>query len=226
MKALAIDSSTSFLSIYAVNEKKTNEITLFAPQQQSEKLIPLIEQALAHIDLSVKDLEFTVASLGPGSFTGLRLSFAALKALMLAYNIPFYGVPTLFCFAQPYANLPLAILPVIDARKERFYFSLYKNGKQIITDSDTSAEMIIESLARFEENQILIVGHDAKLFFEQAQNLSHQIDFLYLPHNFSVAQVLFEQGKELFLSNAQQLTQDASPLYIRASEAEENYKSQ
>ncbi|MGL4987162.1 MAG: tRNA (adenosine(37)-N6)-threonylcarbamoyltransferase complex dimerization subunit type 1 TsaB [Treponemataceae bacterium] len=223
MKAFAIDSSSSFLSLYAVNSDKTSEINIFAPQQQSEKLISLIEQTFNHIDVSAKDLDFIVASLGPGSFTGLRLAFATLKALSFAFDIPFYGLSTLLTMAYPYKNLPFSIMPVIDARKERFYFSLYNQGKQIIADDDKSVEDIIQKLIDHGQSQIMVVGHDAKLFCKKAESFTN-IQFLNLTQSTGLAQSLFEQGGDLFLQNAPALSKDASPLYIRASEAEENYK--
>ena len=95
MKALAIDCAVSRLTIAAKNEGKTCTCIYDIGMKQSEILVPSIEYVLSKVDLTSADLDYTVLTEGPGSFTGLRLGFSALKAIELAYNVPVYGISSL-----------------------------------------------------------------------------------------------------------------------------------
>jgi len=80
MKALAIDSVSACISIKAVNEKLTAKFSINIGLHQSEAILPAIERVLAEVNLPISELEFIALCQGPGSFTGLRLGFAAAKA--------------------------------------------------------------------------------------------------------------------------------------------------
>ncbi len=83
MKALALDTAISCIQIAAKNDDYLASLTLDIGMRQSEKLLPAIDYVLKQADLTPGDLDYTVLTQGPGSFTGLRLGFAALKAIEL-----------------------------------------------------------------------------------------------------------------------------------------------
>ena len=81
MKILGIDTTTKSASCSVLNEDKyytkaiSNEIT------HSEKLLPIIHETLEESNLKIKDIELLLAINGPGSFTGIRIGLATVKAL-------------------------------------------------------------------------------------------------------------------------------------------------
>ena len=79
MKALALDTSISCIQIAAKNDDKIASLVLDIGMRQSEKLLPSIDFVLKQAELEPGDLDYTALCQGPGSFTGLRLAFAALK---------------------------------------------------------------------------------------------------------------------------------------------------
>ena len=87
MKALAIDSAVTCISLAACNQQKKASVTLDIGMRQSEKLIPAIEYVLEQVELEASQLDFIALSGGPGSFTGLRLGFAAAKGLQLSTGL-------------------------------------------------------------------------------------------------------------------------------------------
>ena len=95
MNALAIDCAVSRLTISAKKDEKIVAVILDIGMKQSESLVPTIDYVLEKIELSPAELDYTVLTNGPGSFTGLRLAISAVKSINLAYNIPVYGISSL-----------------------------------------------------------------------------------------------------------------------------------
>lgn len=223
MKALAIDSACSCITFAAVNEDKSAVISLNIGMHQSESLIPCIQQVMEKTGLTPADLEFTCMDLGPGSFTGLRLVFSALKAFELSHNIPVYGIPTLEAFAYPWSFYKESVLSVIDAKKNRFYGQIYKNGKSCTEIVDTEVENIF-SLVKKNEN-ILVCGYDAVLFENKAKLVCPD-QKLTIVKGISTTTVfsLLNIAEQKYLNKENGLPEYEGPLYIRKSEAELNLK--
>ena len=117
MNILAIDTLTSTLSVaaYGPNGLVTQS---FAGNGHShaERLLPLIDAAVSAAGFTAATTETVLAPEGPGSFTGLRLGFAAAKALQLSSNSCFIPIPTLPCIASQYEAWNGNVAGVIDAK--------------------------------------------------------------------------------------------------------------
>ncbi|MBR0099316.1 MAG: tRNA (adenosine(37)-N6)-threonylcarbamoyltransferase complex dimerization subunit type 1 TsaB, partial [Treponema sp.] len=146
MKALVIDCAASCMHIAAKNDDFKASISLDLGQKQSQKLLPSIDYILGQVELKPADLEYTALTSGPGTFTGLRLAFSALKAIELAHNVPVYGIPSLDVYAFPYSCFDGIVVSVIDAKKDQFFAAIYENGKEISEAEDTTAENIAAKL--------------------------------------------------------------------------------
>ncbi len=220
-KALAIDSSSNCISFAACNGDKTASVSLDIGMRQSEKLLVTIQYVLEQVDVTPLELDFTALCGGPGSFTGLRLAFAALKALQLANGTPIYAIPTLDAIAYPYSAWNGAVLSTLDAKKSRFYASLYRNGKQSVDPIDASPEDILKLLDT--EETILVVGADSGLFVEKALEIRPTQDLrLITPVQKNTTFALLELGAQKFEQKAEPVKDYDGPVYIRKSEAEEN----
>lgn len=94
----------------------------------SQRLLPSVDWALERVGASVKDLKGIAVSLGPGSFTGLRVGLSTAKGLALAHSVPLVGVPTLEALAlrATVAGLPHVICTVIGDRLEQLYAALFE----------------------------------------------------------------------------------------------------
>jgi tRNA threonylcarbamoyladenosine biosynthesis protein TsaB len=96
--------------------------------QHSPALLPLAEQLLARVGLGPAGLELLVCSLGPGSFTGIRIGLATALGISQGRGIPVVGVSTLEAIARTWEGHDGDLFPVLDARKGRIYTARFRGG--------------------------------------------------------------------------------------------------
>src|SRR4029450_1777971 len=126
MKLLAVESATlSGGAAILDGDRLLGEITLNIAITHSERLLSAVDRLLADCGLAPADLEGLAVSVGPGSFTGLRVGLATGKGRGMARELPTPPVPTLDALAArlPFADAP--VCPILDARKNEVYLSLY-----------------------------------------------------------------------------------------------------
>ena len=219
MKALAIDSAVTCISLAACTQQKKASVTLDIGMRQSEKLIPAIEYVLEQVELETSQLDFIALSGGPGSFTGLRLGFAAAKGLQLSTGCPVYSIPTLKAQAEPYSSWPGKVLSAIDAKKDRFYVQIFFQGNAISESLDIGVEEIAHHLTN--EDNVLVVGPDSEALLNALKNCNPSLQVSRFPHlTTSITDALFSLGNEA----TDNLAPYQGPIYLRKSEAEENQK--
>lgn len=213
MKALAIDSASACMLIAARNEENTVTVSLDVGTRQSEKLLPTIDYVLDQVGLTASELEFTALCKGPGTFTGLRLAFSALKAIELAYNVPIYAVNSLETYAYPFKNFDHKVISVIDAKKDQFFAAIYKNGEVLMEAQDTSVEAVLSNIEDHET--VITVGPDASLFANALQEKNSTISVICTTTQPPATDALFELAKKM-----PALQEYEGPAYLRKSEAE------
>ena len=220
MNILVLDCAVSKISIAVKFDDKMIAQTYDIGMRQSEILVPAIDDILQKAGITAGDLDFSAITIGPGSFTGLRLGISALKAIELAYNVPIYGVSSLQVYSYTAKNLGFPVLCCIDANKDRFYACLYdENGNEILPDGDYETSELIEKI---NFNKILITGPDAKKFYDILSNSNVHTDLKpYLLRNSdNYAACLIEIAEKMHKNNESPLQDYDGPVYLRASEAE------
>ena len=127
MRALGIETATSIASVGIVAEDQVlAEHALPMRGSHARTLMPLIDAALAAAGLALGELDLLAVSIGPGSFTGLRIGLSVAKGFALATGLPVVGVPTLEAYARTAGPRPDTICPVLDARKGEVYAAAYR----------------------------------------------------------------------------------------------------
>ena len=141
MIILSIDSATPVAGVAIVdNNKILAENFLNTGNTHSEKLLPLIKQTLEGVKLELKSIDGIAVSIGPGSFTGLRIGLATAKALSQVAGIKLVAIPTLDALAQNLAGIAQLICPILNARKGEVYTALYQsNSVELIRQSEYTA---------------------------------------------------------------------------------------
>jgi len=93
LKILAIETSSPNCSVAILDDDNIiKELFIDNPKTHSEKLMPLIKEVLDTSNISLQSIDLLVCGIGPGSFTGVRIGIATIKAFSFALNIPAVGV--------------------------------------------------------------------------------------------------------------------------------------
>ena len=117
-----MDTSTQVSSVAVLARGQlAAEITMQARLTHSETLMPHVAQALAMAGVKKEALTGIAVSIGPGSFTGLRIGLAAAKAMSYALSVPLVGISSLEALALHYAVPGVSILALMDAQKKNAY---------------------------------------------------------------------------------------------------------
>lgn len=221
MNALVIDCAISKLVISAKKEDLKCTCIYDIGMRQSETLIPSIDYIFEKLKLDPKDLNYTALTIGPGSFTGLRLGISALKALECSYKIPIYGISSLDTYGHFFKSLFPNVLTCINGNKEKFYANFSAEGKNILPDGDYNIEQILEAIQDFSE--ILITGPDNKQLYELIKD-KLKTKFIIPDFNTITTDALFEIAEKMIEKKVSPLNEYDGPVYLRASEAEINLK--
>ena len=130
MRALGIDTATWTASAGIVADGTIlSERSHLVSGSHASALLPLLEETLSAARLKLIDLDLLAISLGPGSFTGLRIGLSVVKGLSLASGLPVIGVPTLEALAVAAGPRDGLVCPVLDARKGEVYAAVFRwNG--------------------------------------------------------------------------------------------------
>lgn len=126
MRVLALDCSTSVLSVALWDGQQIvavfEETMLYG---QAERLLPIIKNLLTQNKWTPLDIEAVTVTVGPGSFTGVRVGLATARALGLGLNIPVWGVTALEVLSAEKAEKNVA---VIDTKRGDFYSQIFEKG--------------------------------------------------------------------------------------------------
>lgn len=128
---LAIDTATQVISL-ALHDKFTlrAEVTWYTSNNHTAELAPMVNDLLTRCDLTPRDLTALAVSVGPGSFTGVRIGVSLAKGMAEALGLPLVGVSTLDTLAagQPYYQ-GSALVVAIEAGRGRLIAATYRWSK-------------------------------------------------------------------------------------------------
>jgi len=226
MKILSIETSTRVGSVAIIeDEHLIAEYILNVVSTHSERLLPSIDQILKDSQLTVRDIEGFAVSLGPGSFTGLRIGISTVKGLALATGRAVVGVPTLDCLAHNIAFTHLLVCPILDARKGEVYTALYQgdgSGKleKLTPDLAIKPE---ELLTRIKE-PVIFLGDGVEAYGDTLRSGQDNCFFAPVYLHQPRASVLAKLGLEKFKQGHMFKEEEIQPLYCRLAEAEIAWK--
>jgi len=163
MTILAIDTSTDYLSLAVMREEKiVGRFHRRSHMRHSSLLVPMIEKLLKKARVKLNAIDCFAVSIGPGSFTGLRIGVVTVKGLSYALNKPVVQVPTLDVIAENARKFKGIICPVLDARKNKVYACLYRSdGKSVKRISKyllLPVAGLLEKCAKHKHDKIALLG--------------------------------------------------------------------
>lgn len=201
MLTLAIDTSTNAGSVALFSSEKglICEEFINIKRNHSDTIMTAIDSLFNYSQLHINDVNKIVVSIGPGSFTGIRVGVAIGKGLVFHSNKELVGINTLDLIANNVSYTDFYIMPMIDARKERAYYSLYK-----YTDRNTISKLeaykdgtIGEFLEEYKDKNIIFVGDASYIYRELIKDIMGDKAFFLKNSNiFPKASILAELGSE------------------------------
>ena len=223
MNILVLDCAVTKLSIAVKTEDKFISQTYDIGMRQSEILVPTIDEILSKAGITAADLNYSALTIGPGSFTGLRLGISAIKAIELAYNVPVYGISSLTIYSYAYKDFGLPILACIDANKDKFYACLSDQNSLILEEGDYEVEEIISKLNGL--SKVLVAGPDAQKLADIIKENKNDIEVLTTKASAMTTEALVAITEDKISKGEATLKDFDGPVYLRASEAELALKS-
>jgi len=225
MKILALDTSSSVATVAILEDDVIiGEYSCNNVQTHSQRIMPMIQSLLERVRLSATDMDAFSASIGPGSFTGLRIGVTTIKAMAFAAEKPVISVYTLDALACNLSMSKELICPIIDARSSRVFTAVYRfvNGKlERLTDYLGIHINELVDIIRPMEGGIVFLG-DACNLHRDYFNLELGERVSIAPPNIALAKAssVAILARDAFLQGKIESCYDMVPFYLRKSQAE------
>ncbi len=166
MKILAVDTSAVCASVAVTEDGKIlSESSINTGLTHSRTLMPMIDSVMKNAEIDLCDIDYLACSVGPGSFTGIRIGVAAIKGLADATKIKCVPVSTLHALAYNLIGRSCTAVSVMDARCNQVYCAIFKiEGDKIERLTEDMALKIDELALKLESySDVIFVGDGAKL---------------------------------------------------------------
>lgn len=223
MKILGLDTSTMMASCAVIDEERVlGEYSIDQDRGHAENLVPMIKEVMENINLNMEDIDLYAVALGPGSFTGLRIGVATMKAFAHLFNKPIIGINTIEGLAY---NLPFedTVIPMIDARRNRVYTGIYSlNAGELIEEMPVDAIDIDKLIEMIKDREDITVNGNGSIIYRDKlrEKLGNRVKFAKMgqnhPRGVSVAELALEKFKQGKRDDVFTLAPD----YLRKSQAE------
>ena len=167
MKILSIDTSTSSLSVCITDDDEViGEINLNNGLVHSTTLMPAIENLFTVLNFDKSELSHIAVTVGPGSFTGIRIGVATANAFSLALNIPVISVSSLDAMSMNFISYEGTVITTIDAQRDTYYVGVYRARDSKIEKIIENTIMTDEELEEYIQNckeKVLLAGEKREL---------------------------------------------------------------
>nr|MBF0220872.1 tRNA (adenosine(37)-N6)-threonylcarbamoyltransferase complex dimerization subunit type 1 TsaB [Desulfobulbaceae bacterium] len=224
---LAIENSTMCGSVAIVSpDICLAELSITSPTTHSRRLLGAIDTVLENASLKIEDVDAIAISLGPGSFTGIRIGLTTAKGLAFATQKPLIGINTLDALAAQVGMTSSLICAMLDARKKEVFAAFYTTSSA--QQLDRCSELLsvpIASIYQTISEPVLFVGDGSLLYKTELQ------DSLGLMASFAPHEICYPRASAVGMlaigqwhSNNFLNPASASPSYVRPSDAEICYK--
>lgn len=228
MLILSIDTSTVAASVAVMDENKLHGIYYTNYKlKHSEKLLPLVEGLLKEINMSLSDMDAFCVTTGPGSFTGLRIGAATIKAYAYALNKPVIPVSTLEALSYSQPNFDGIIVPILDAQRNQVYCAEFENKNNLPVRIAPDAAMALEELCedllkKYDGRKVMFLGDGVFRFKENIISLMG--DRALFADSVTMLPNAAYAAKAAIMSDKRESAYSLELNYLRKAQAEENLK--
>ena len=217
MKILAIDTSSKICSVAILEDEKIiEERNLNNGLTHSENLMPIVAEILSNNQLELAAIQLIACCTGPGSFTGIRIGVASVKAMAEVYQLPVIGVTSLEVLAKG-ELLEKTKVALIDARNHQVYAGIFDENNELKQElMAVDIFYVIKSLQSYEN--FICIGDGAVLHQELILQNLPQAKFS--SNNEQSAGLAGKVAYQKYLKNEVQNADTVLPTYLRKSQAE------
>jgi tRNA threonylcarbamoyladenosine biosynthesis protein TsaB len=225
MRILAVDTAAKSCSVAIMTAGSLSaELITLKDETHSKHLMELIHKVLGMAGFRVGELDGLAVTIGPGSFTGLRIGVSTVKGLAHALNKPVVGVSSLDALAWQCADRSHLICALLDARKGEVYSATYRFENDTLTQKSlenvTAPEVAVEGL----KEPCVFIGSGAQLYRRNIINvLGNLANFVPEDQNIIRASSVGFLSMEKFKTHDTSEAAGLVPHYIRKSDAELNF---
>ena len=217
MIILAFDSTAKAASVAVTDDEKLLALyNIDNGLTQSELLLPMAESLMRSLKLSFSDVDLYATSVGPGSFTGVRIGAALVKGLAFGREKPCVGVSTIEALYENLADCEGIVCPIMNARRGQVYTGAFLNGERIIDDTCMMLDDLIPMLE--EKGQPIRFNGDGYdlVLDKNIANFRHTPELLKYQNAYSVGKVAYKR-----IINSEFTSDEALRVeYLRKAQAE------
>ncbi len=230
MLILGIDTSAVAAGAAVIRDGKViSETYINTGLTHSQTLLTLIDSALSNADLKFDDIDGVAVSVGPGSFTGIRIGVSAVKGLCFSDNKKCFPVSTLEALANCVDIDGFLICPVMDARCKQVYTALFEKNnneiQRILDDTPLSLDDLSEKLKTYNK-KVVLIGDGADITYdfltEKKLDVRKFSEVFKYQHASGVAIAAYRKYNK---TNEYFSADYLEPVYLRLSQAERELKN-
>ncbi len=223
---LGLDTSTEILGLALLREGRVvSSLSLAIGRSHSEKLPGTLDRFLSEAGVLVSELSGLAVSIGPGSFTGLRVGLSLAKGMAYTLGLPLVGVPTLKALAWRCRPSRHPIGAMLDARKGEVFYAQYEERGGELERKSPDRALSPEALANEIREPTLFVGSGVRVYGDFLKNRLGSLAIYASPNPESTDPAdLAYLGWQRLRQGERDDLEGLEPVYIRASDAELKFK--
>ena len=223
MRVLSADTSTSFLTVAVCDEQGIlAETNVQCGRAHSERLVETMQWVLKQANCTLEELDALAISVGPGSFTGVRVGVATFKGLAFAANKPLVGVPTLDAMANLLGVTDGLVCPLIDARMQEVFGALFQFSNGIRTKILPDRVCPVELLLSEGDGPLFLLGDGATIYRDRILACAREVIFVNPPCDRPRASAVAFEAIQMINAGSDTDPAQVVPVYLRQSQAEIN----
>ena len=230
MKILAIECSAKPCSVAIIEDSKILASSFTnVGLTHSQTLMPMVEDALKTSLNSIGDIDGFAVSVGPGSFTGIRIGISAVKGMAAPSKIPCAEISTLRGMAENYIDTDCIVCAVMDARCSQVYNALFdiQNGeiKRLCDDRALMCDELKNEIDTLSKNgkKIVIVGDGTEVFYPFVKDIEN-VSLSHESRRYQNAVGIGFAAIDKFTKNDVKNPEELLPVYLRLPQAERELK--
>jgi tRNA threonylcarbamoyladenosine biosynthesis protein TsaB len=221
MRVLAVDTASRTCSVAVVEDDVVMaEFTVNHRDTHSRFLMEMIDQVLAIRRFTLMDMDGLAVTIGPGSFTGLRIGLSTVKGLAMGANLPVVGVGSLDALAFCFSHSNKLVCSMMDARRHEVYTALYRfDGVRPIIQAPpnvTTPELAVSGI----HEPCIFAGDGALVYRDRLLDIIRDLAvFAPICHNQIRASAVAACAMPRFKTGEVDDAAAMTPCYIRLSDA-------